>query len=126
MKYIISESRVEKAIYEYMDELFGDVMYERYYYFDKESYTDNVLEFYNKDLEDSGDYLFEYVKKEYYDEPHIGQHLKEKYLSQAPMVEFLHSYTTRQLDAYFGDRWKQVFVKWFKDKFNLPVKTIYT
>jgi len=126
MKYIISESRVEKAIYEYMDELFGDVMYERYYSFDTESYSDNVLEFYNMDMEDAGDYIFEYIKKEYYDEPHVGQSLKEKYSNQAPMIEFLHSSTYNKLNSYFGDRWKQVFVRWFEDKFNLPVKTIYT
>ena len=40
-----------------------------------------------------------------------------------PMVSVEAQYE-KQLNAYFGDLWKEPFKKWFKEHFELPVKTI--
>jgi hypothetical protein len=122
MKYIIKESRLNKAIYKYIDELFDGVYYVYGQNYDKGIVDKNILEFISDDYEDSGDYIFDYVKTEYYEDSD-SEYLKNKYLNNSPVVT-LNQKISMDLTSYFGSHWKPVFKQWLLDKFGLSVKTI--
>ena len=50
-------------------------------------------------------------------------YLKEM-IGKSPILEFEDADKLDQLNSLFGDRWKQPFIDWFWDNFNVPVKTI--
>ena len=52
MKYIIKESRLNKAIYDYIDELFDGAYYVYGQNYDKGIEDENILEFINDDYEE--------------------------------------------------------------------------
>lgn len=126
MEYIIKESKLFNAIYKYIDGSYDvdkiDFFNPETYDEDKEKDTENphIIEFYNKEYD--GDYdengmLFVYIVKEYYkDEPS-----SKSFINQTPIL-IVNDYGT--LDSMFGEYWKDPFKKWFKNKFELPVKTI--
>ena len=126
MEYIITESKLFNAIYQYID---GSYDVDKIVFFNPETYdedwekdTENphIIEFYNKEYD--GDYdengmLFVYIVKEYYkDEPS-----SKSFINQTPIL-IVNDYGT--LESMFGEYWKEPFKKWFKNKFKLPVKTI--
>ena len=126
MEYIITESKLFNAIYQYID---GSYDVDKIDFFNPETYdedwekdTENphIIEFYNKEYD--GDYdengmLFVYIVKEYYkDEPS-----SKSFINQTPIL-IVNDYGT--LESMFGEYWKEPFKKWFKNKFKLPVKTI--
>jgi hypothetical protein len=126
MEYVIKESRLFNAIYQYIDGSYDvdkiDFFNPETYDEDKEKDTENphIIEFYNKEYD--GDYdengmLFVYIVKEYYkDEPS-----SKSFINQTPIL-IVNDYGT--LESMFGEYWKEPFKKWFKNKFKLPVKTI--
>ena len=126
MEYVIKESKLFNAIYKYIDGSYNvdkiDFFNPETYDEDKEKDTENphIIEFYNKEYD--GDYdengmLFVYIVKEYYkDEPS-----SKSFINQTPIL-IVNDYGT--LDSMFGEYWKDPFKKWFKNKFELPVKTI--
>jgi hypothetical protein len=126
MEYVIKESKLFNAIYQYID---GSYDVDKIDFFNPETYdedwekdTENphIIEFYNKEYD--GDYdengmLFVYIVKEYYkDEPS-----RKSFINQTPIL-IVNDYGT--LESMFGEYWKEPFKKWFKNKFKLPVKTI--
>ena len=126
MEYIITESKLFNAIYQYID---GSYDVDKIDFFNPETYdedwekdTENphIIEFYNKEYD--GDYdengmLFVHIVKEYYkDEPS-----RKSFINQTPIL-IVNDYGT--LESMFGEYWKEPFKKWFKNKFKLPVKTI--
>jgi hypothetical protein len=126
MEYIIKESKLFNAIYQYID---GSYDVDKIDFFNPETYdedrgkdTENphIIEFYNKEYD--GDYdengmLFVHIVKEYYkDEPS-----RKSFINQTPIL-IVNDYGT--LESMFGEYWKEPFKKWFKNKFKLPVKTI--
>jgi hypothetical protein len=126
MEYVIKESKLFNAIYQYIDGSYDvdkiDFFNPETYDEDKEKDTENphIIEFYNKEYD--GDYdengmLFVYIVKEYYkDEPS-----RKSFINQTPIL-IVNDYGT--LESMFGEYWKEPFKKWFKNKFKLPVKTI--
>jgi hypothetical protein len=126
MEYVIKESKLFNAIYQYIDGSYDvdkiDFFNPETYDEDKEKDTENphIIEFYNKEYD--GDYdengmLFVYIVKEYYkDEPS-----SKSFINQTPIL-IVNDYGT--LESMFGEYWKEPFKKWFKNKFKLPVKTI--
>ena len=121
MKYIITESRLEGAITEYLNQIFplDDVNYTHpteYDYENDENYDDDtIVEFFlgEDPVEDS---IFRWYDCEYFDE---GSEPKK----HCPLVMIDHPYDDR-LIGYFGDRWEEPFKKWFTENFDLPVKTV--
>jgi hypothetical protein len=126
MEYIIKESKLFNAIYQYID---GSYDVDKIDFFNPETYdedwekdTENphIIEFYNKEYD--GDYdengmLFVHIVKEYYkDEPS-----RKSFINQTPIL-IVNDYGT--LESMFGEYWKEPFKKWFKNKFKLPIKTI--
>ena len=133
MKVIITESKLEKVIYDFMDELFaaenGNTEIHK---LESLSASDELnepiegaYEFVNDDYyEHDQEYLFSWTGKEYY-ENHQRQSFGARLINEAPIVE-IHDYERiKKLDSYFGDIWKPIFKKWFENKVNLPIKTLY-
>ena len=126
MEYIITESKLFNAIYQYID---GSYDLDKIDFFNPQTYDEDeekdmenphIIEFYNKEYD--GDYdengmLFVYIVKEYYkDEPS-----SQSFIKQTPIL-IVNDYGT--LETMFGEYWKGPFKKWFENKFELPVKTI--
>jgi hypothetical protein len=121
MKYIITESKLERAIISYLDENFYP------------DYGWTNPDVYQRDIEQYGDVNF-YINDQdsyiYYgcnanggpeDEFFAGyghlNHYKCPLLSIYPRVG-------QQLSNYFGDMWKPIFKKWFEEKTGLTVNQI--
>jgi len=133
MKVIITESKLEKVIYDFLDELFaaenGNTEIHK---LESISASDELnepvegaYEFVNDDYyEHDQEYLFSWTGKEYY-ENHQRQSFGARLVNEAPIVEILDYERIKKLYSYFGDIWKPVFKKWFENKVNLPIKTLY-
>jgi hypothetical protein len=124
MKYIIKESRLNKAIYEYLTELFGNIYFLDSINYNTEVEDGEILEFINDDYEDSGDFIFEYITRDFYERQEDSSDVKQKFLDQSPIVVFNYMVSDK-LNNLFGIHWRPVFVRWMEDKFNLPVNTIF-
>ena len=106
MKYIITESKLNSAIYEYLSE--------NYY----PDYNWDTPEEYEKYLNRWGTYVFEVddVKSYLY-----VKHVKEDDILNKPNSLIVYSHMSDDLTNWFGDFWKPVFVKWFEDNTRLKV-----
>jgi hypothetical protein len=133
MKVIITESKLEKVIYDFMDELFaaenGNTEIHKLESLSASEKLNEPIEgayeFVNDDYyEHDQEYLFSWTGKEYY-ENHQRQSFGARLVNEAPIVEILDYERIKKLDSYFGDIWKPVFKKWFENKVNLPIKTLY-
>jgi hypothetical protein len=123
MKYLITESKLNSAIYEYIDELFHngyDIRME-----EAEDEDGNPIEYAYDFIQDNGDYgfLFTWTGKEYYDRPYNSS-LFSKWSELAPIVEIAAYEKVDTLNNMFGDLWRPIFIKWFEDLFLLPIKTL--
>jgi hypothetical protein len=132
MKVIITESKLDEVIYNYIDELFaaenGTTEIHKLESINQDGENiEDVYDIVNDDYYDDnngGDYLFTWAGKKYY-ENHAHQSFGRRLVDEAPIVEINDGGKVRNLDSYFGNLWKPVFIKWFKDKVNLPIKTLY-
>ena len=132
MKYLITESKLDDVIYNYIDELFaaenGSTEIHKLESINQDGENiEDVYDIVNDDYYDDnngGDYLFTWAGKKYY-ENHAHQSFGARLVDEAPIVEINDGGKVRNLDSYFGNLWKPVFIKWFKDKVNLPIKTLY-
>jgi hypothetical protein len=132
MKVIITESKLDEVIYNYIDELFaaenGSTEIHKLESINQDGENiEDVYDIVNDDYYDDnngGDYLFTWAGKKYY-ENHAHQSFGRRLVDEAPIVEINDGGKVRNLDSYFGNLWKPVFIKWFKDKVNLPIKTLY-
>ena len=113
MKYIISESRLNGIIVQFLDDTFhadhiwGPELYPLYKHeMDRHGY----YEFHNKyDIP-----LYAYVGKD---------NLVSGYMDKVGAKTIMIRPAVWQvLDNYFGDRWESVFVKWFEDNTGLSVE----
>ena len=127
MKYIIPETKLYKAIYEFIDDKYSskDIQYidgPRYDPYEDENFDDeNFRIFYEGEWEgeDYTDILFWYYSKEYYE----GEPNSEVWTEDAPIL----SVSTDEywsMDGLFGEYWKEPMKEWFENKFNLPVTTV--
>jgi len=123
MKIIITENKLDKAIYKYIDDMLGEV------YMDKAMGENGPLEgaydFYHDDYE--GDYLFTWTSADYYNSKEYQKHRDERHqklVDMSPIIELM-PYPEKDFNNLFGNRWRPVFKQWFVDKFGLPVTTIH-
>lgn len=136
MKIIITESKINSTIYNFIDKVFAakngnTEIHKLQAMIDSEPLTD-AYDFVNDDYySDEGvdEYLFAWTGKDYYmtiySQDVITKLEYEKLASEAPTVELFDSYAKKQLNGYFGDLWKPVFKQWFKDKTGMDYKTLY-
>jgi hypothetical protein len=136
MKYIITESKLNSTIYDFIDQTFaskdGDTTIFMLDSLDENGKEiDGAYDFANKDYYsfEGDDYLFSWTAAEYYELlalTHITQHEKERLTNMAPIIEIYEHDKLNELNGYFGDVWKPVFKQWFKDKTGMDYKTLYT
>ena len=127
MKYVITESKLNSAIYEYIDNLFKEG---KQIYMVKHTRTDDdtldnrevegAYDFFHKGEDDD---LFTWTGKEYYERPY-NKSAWTKWLELAPVVEIVDYEKLDVLNAMFDNLWRPVFIQWFEDTFSLPVKTL--
>jgi len=121
MKYIISESKFEQVVTDYLNEMFDvdniNWTHPLEYNDDtEEEWEDNNrIEFYIGDYSDE-ETCFRWYDCDYFDPNGYARDI-------CPTVSLEYEYENI-LNGYFGDRWHEPFKKWFKYHFELPVKTI--
>ena len=132
MKLIITESKVSNSIYNYIDETFDlnnmDWVYgideDEDGYPDIDRENENFLMFYKGEYDGyaDSDFVFYYFDVDYYDKNDPSH---KPFRDKAPILEVLGK-NGRNLESMFGTHWHEPMKKWFKDNFNLPVKTVST
>jgi hypothetical protein len=137
MKYIITESKLNSAIYEFIDQAFAskDGNTEIYKLPTLDEEGEEIIEAYdfvNDDYySDSGvdDYLFAWTGEEYYKlllkDGHVGKYEYERLALQSPLVDIYDKDILNKLNGYFGDTWKPVFKEWFRHKTGMDFKSLY-
>jgi hypothetical protein len=122
MKYLITESKLEETITNYLDSIFDvdDINWTHPPEYDEETGEEwddnNRIVFYIGDYEGEDEGCFYWYDCDYFNP---NSPASEK----CPMVNLETQYEN-QLNGYFGDMWHEPFKKWFNYHFNLPVKTI--
>jgi len=126
MKYLITESKLNSAIYEYIDELFHNGYNIRME--EAEDEDGDPIEYAYDFIQENGGFgfLFTWTGKEYYEKE--GREnvtsFGKRWIDYAPVVEISEDEIIDQLKGMFGDMWVPIFKKWFTDTFSLPVKTV--
>lgn len=126
---------MNSSIYKFMDELFAskDGNPEIYKLDSIDSDGRSLMDSYdfvNSDYysDEGSEYLFIWTGKEYFktvfSQGYITKIEYEKMVSESPMVSILDSDIKEKLNNFFGDLWRPVFKKWFKDKTGLDYKTL--
>jgi len=122
MKYIITESKLEESILYYINELFdvNNINSTHPLEYDEETGEEwddnNRVTFYIGDYNGDEEGCFYWYACDYFT-PHSTAS------RNCPIVTVENEYKN-QLDGYFGSMWHEPFKKWFKEHFELPVKTI--
>jgi len=122
MKYIITESKLEESILYYINELFdvNNINSTNPLEYDEETgeewEDENRVVFYIGDYNGEDEGCFYWYDCDYFT-PHSTAS------RNCPIVTVENEYKN-QLDGYFGNMWHGPFKKWFKEHFELPVKTI--
>lgn len=126
MKYVITESKLNSAIYDYIDNLFKEgkkIEMVKHIRTDDDTLDDvevaGTYDFFHK----GDDELFTWTGREYYDRPH-NKSVWSKWLELAPVVEIVDYEKLDVLNAMFDNLWRLVFITWFENTFSLPVKTL--
>ena len=122
MKFIITESRRDKIITNYLDELFNlaEINWRHPWEIDDDGneYEDTLrTEFYYGTIFDD-DTVFRYYDKGYFREGSRGD-------EESPILSILGEPGIK-LYGYFADTWQEPFKKWFRENFGLNIKTIET
>ena len=126
MKYTITESKLNSAIYEYLDELFHNGYNIRME--EAEDEDGDPIEYAYDFVQDNGGYgfLFTWTGKEYYEKE--GREnvtsFGKRWIDYAPVIEIAEDEIIDQLKGMFGEMWIPIFKQWFTDTFSLPVKTV--
>jgi hypothetical protein len=126
MKYLITESKLNSAIYDYIDNLFKEgkkIHMVKHTRTDEDTLDDEEVagayDFFHK----GEDELFIWTGEEYYNRPY-NKSAWTKWKALAPIVEIVNYQKLDSLNNMFGDLWRPVFIKWFENTFSLPVKTL--
>ena len=126
MKYIITESTLDKIITRYLDDIFPkeEMNIINPYDFDdetgEEGEDENHIIFYIGNDYDADDSVFEWYGCDYF-----LITAPQRVLSNCPIV-ILNTPYSESLDALFGDDWHGPFATWFTKRYDLPVKVVMT
>ena len=125
MKIIITESKINTIISKYIDKMFNDINYS-YGYDDDGNEVDYAIEFYVGDYDDD-DTIFRWYSEDYWDIEDDSHNLNsQKKKDESPILDV---YDNNELiigliDTFGSDLWKEPLIKWFEEKFDLPIKTL--
>jgi len=121
MKYIITETKFENLVLNYLDQIFPthDIHYLAPLEYDSttgEEWEDNNrFEFY------IGDYGDENTCFKWYDCEYFTKYSEARKYCPTVSIEPEFSY---KLNSFFGEKWIPIFIKWFDENFDLPVKSV--
>ena len=131
MEYIITESKLFNAIYQYLDSYLNPNEIDWVYgtgsdedgYEDIDKDDENFLMFFKGEWngEDDTDIVFYYFDVDYYE----NSPSTKSFRKQAPILEVIGKYG-EHLDTMFDDHWVEPMKKWVQDNFKLPVKSVST
>jgi hypothetical protein len=131
MKIIITESKLYQAVIDYLNETY-DI--NNFHWTpgidDWGNEVDYAIEFYEGDYEEGDNTVFRWYGEDYWESDEGSSYGEEddEYIKEmknkSPQLEIYDNTIYTTLNGYFGDKWKQPFIDWFWDKFNVPVKTI--
>jgi hypothetical protein len=124
MKYIITESRLEKAIMEYLDKEFIP----DYGWYE----NTRTAGTYQDDVDRWGDLVFfiNDIDSYIYYGCNAGDENDKLFAGYGKLNEYkcpllsIHPAVSQQLSDYFGDMWKPIFKKWFEENTGLPVSQL--
>ena len=124
MKIIITESKINTIISKYIDKMFNDINYS-YGYDDDGNEVDYAIEFYVGDYDDD-DTIFRWYSEDYWDIEDDSHNLNsQKKKDKSPILDvYDNNELIIGLIDTFGDLWKEPLIKWFEEKFDLPIKTL--
>jgi hypothetical protein len=123
MKVVITESRLEKVVIDYLDDIYVP------------DYGWSYPDVYRKDVDKYGDLVFFIEDKDSYiyygcnanagpeDEFFAGYGHLHNY--KCPLLS-VYPVVAKRLDSTFGDIWKPIFKKWFEDNTGLEVTQFTT
>jgi hypothetical protein len=128
MKIIITESKLNQAVIDYLNDTYNTNNIGWSYGIDDwGNEVDYAIEFYEGDYEEGDNTVFRWYGEDYWTSEE-GELWTDEYIKEmknkSPQLEIYDNTVYRTLNGYFGDKWKQPFIDWFWDKFNVPVKTI--
>ena len=128
MKIIITESKLNQAVIDYLNDTYNTNNIGWSYGIDDwGNEVDYAIEFYEGDYEEGDNTVFRWYGEDYWTSEE-GELWTDEYIKEmkdkSPQLEIYDNTLYRTLNGYFGDKWKQPFIDWFWDKFNVPVKTI--
>ena len=111
MKYIITESKLDNIIYQYLEDLFDDLNFTAAE--DEEGYEMNsALQFYFGDYGDDESVFY------WYDSDYFNNDCEK-----CPIVVF-ETDLLDKLNSLFSNKWEPIFKKWLWETFYMKVKTI--
>ena len=122
MKYIITESKLEETIMNYLDGLFDiqNLNWTHPYDYDdetgEEGEDENRIEFYIGDYEGDEEGCFRWYDCDYFNEGSPAQDICPTITIETQYIDVLN--------GYFGDMWQEPFKKWIQLHFDIPVKTV--
>lgn len=120
MKYIITESKLERAIISYLDDNFyPDYGWDDEEYYRGELEINNELDFYINDMDS---YIYYGCNSGEKNDKHFEPSGKLEYY-KCPLL-LIYPAVSQQLNSYFGDMWKPIFKKWFEENTGLTVNQI--
>jgi hypothetical protein len=108
----------QKKIYNFIDEYFSSNINYTHGMDDYGNDDPNGIYFYSGDFDEKED-ICHWYGENYWDNNKKGIELKKL----SPIL-ILSSPIKEVFDKMFGNYWEEPFILWFKNKFNLEVKTI--
>ena len=131
MKYIITESKLEEIIVNYLNKMYDVNNINWKYPLENDEETDDWEEdpnrrYFYKGDDEYDDRIFLWYSKEYWDVEKIKMNdTVRNYYEKSPALDFENRNDLTILNGYFGYKWVPVFKKWFEDHFVVPVKSIF-
>jgi hypothetical protein len=128
MKIIITESKLNQAVIDYLNDTYDTNNIGWSYAIDDwGNEVDYAIEFYEGDYEEGDNTVFRWYGEDYWtgeeSELWTDEYINEM-KNKSPQLEIYDNTVYRTLNGYFGDRWEEPFKIWFEDNFHFPVKTI--
>jgi hypothetical protein len=125
MKYIITESTLEKIVTKYLDKMFPEQEMKKFVYVDIDPKTledfddENQIIFYQgSDLYVENEESFRWYGCEYF-LPYTPQRIG----TNCPVV-IVNTPFSERLKGLFGNDWVSPFATWFTKRYDLPVKRV--
>ena len=104
MKFVISESRLDSLIYDYISSNF------------KPDFAWQEPAWYKKEAKRWGYIIFDYELR-----PAFKYYYHDNPLIDKPKTLLVRDWLVKRLDELFGNKWEPIFVKWFEDNTGLDV-----